>query len=129
MGAVRKYASWFVGRAPEPIRSLAYFESLINEVRERPFPPGYSAYLRKKVRQFAQAWNDSISAENAAKYGACPDALTEDRSLATLWRGRNRDTRIHQAEERGHNRRHLLHLSSIKRRGLTPAKQAMFSTD
>lgn len=73
MGAVRKYTSWFEGRAPEPIRSLAYFESLITEVQEKPFPPGYSAYLRKKVRQFAQAWNDSADPENAAQHGACPD--------------------------------------------------------
>jgi hypothetical protein len=73
MGAVRKYSSWFEGRAPEPIQSLAYFESLITEVREKPFPPGYSAYLRKKVRQFAQAWNDSVNANNGSPNGACPD--------------------------------------------------------
>jgi hypothetical protein len=41
MGACRKYTSWFEGRAPEPIRTLAYFESLIAEIQEKPFPPGY----------------------------------------------------------------------------------------
>jgi len=42
MGACRKYTSWFEGRAPEPIRSLAYFGQLIAEIQEKPFPPGYS---------------------------------------------------------------------------------------
>lgn len=60
MGACRKYTSWFEGRALEPIRNLRYFESLIAEIQEKPFPPGYSAYLRRKVRQFAEIWNEAV---------------------------------------------------------------------
>ncbi len=55
LGACRKYVSWIEGQAQEPIRCLAYFEPLIAEVREKPFPPGYSEYLRKKVSQLAEA--------------------------------------------------------------------------
>ena len=69
MGACRKYSSWFEGRALEPIRGLSYFELLIAEILEKPFPPGYSAYLRKKVRRFAEAWDE---ARKGGKKGGCP---------------------------------------------------------
>ena len=69
MGACRKYDSWFEGRALEPIRSMAYFESLIAEIQEKPFPPGYSGYLRKKVRQFAEIWKESLKSGKAAQGG------------------------------------------------------------
>lgn len=59
MGACRKYSSWFEGRALEPIRGMSYFEPLIAEIQEKPFPPGYYSYLRGKVRQFAESWNES----------------------------------------------------------------------
>jgi len=71
MGACRKYSSWLNGRPTEPIGSLAYFESLIAEIQERPLPAGYPDYLRRKVVQFAGAW-----AEECAKppeKGGCPD--------------------------------------------------------
>ena len=69
MGACRKYTSWFEGRAPEPIRTLAYFESLIAEIQEMPFPPGYSAYLRKKVKQFGELWEESIKSGKTTPEG------------------------------------------------------------
>ena len=58
LGACRKYTSWIEGQALEPIRNLAYFEPLIAELLEKPFPPGYSSYLRKKIRQLAMDWNE-----------------------------------------------------------------------
>ncbi len=59
MGACRKYSSWFGGQALEPIRTLGYFESIVAEIREKPLPPGYADYLRKKVSQFAETWTES----------------------------------------------------------------------
>jgi len=73
MGACRKYMSWFEGRTLEPIQSLAYFEPLIAEVQGNPLPPGYSAYLRKKVKQFAESWNESVKSGKSAKAGGYPD--------------------------------------------------------
>ena len=73
LGACRKYISWIEGQALEPIRSLAYFEPLIAEVQERPLPPGYSAYLRKKVRQLAETWNESSKSGNGTQNGGYPD--------------------------------------------------------
>ena len=73
LGACRKYTSWIEGQALEPIRSLTYFEPLIAEVQERPLPPGYSAYLRKKVSQLAETWNASRESGNGAQKGGYPD--------------------------------------------------------
>jgi hypothetical protein len=73
MGACRKYMSWFEGRALEPIQSLGYFKQLIAEVQENPFPPGYSGYLRKKVKQFAESWNEWVKSGKSADGGPCPD--------------------------------------------------------
>jgi hypothetical protein len=56
MGACRKYSSWFNSGATEPIGTLAYFESLVTEMQERPLPADYGSYLRKKVVQLAGAW-------------------------------------------------------------------------
>jgi hypothetical protein len=60
LGACRKLDSWLNGGPTEPIRSMAYFEPLIAEIREKPLPAGYSAYLRKKVRQFSKSWQESV---------------------------------------------------------------------
>ncbi|SRR6266496_5065270 len=71
MGACRKYSSWFEGHALEPIRSLRYFDSLIAEIQEKPFPPGYSGYLRKKIKQFAEMWNESVKSAKQSPGGGC----------------------------------------------------------
>jgi hypothetical protein len=60
LGACRKYSSWFQGQALEPILSLRYFEALIAEIQKEPLPPGYSSYLRKKIRQLTEMWNKSV---------------------------------------------------------------------
>lgn len=56
MGACRKYSSWLEGRDSEPIGSLAYFESLVAEIQRKPFPQGYTEYLRVKTMKLADAW-------------------------------------------------------------------------
>ena len=78
LGASRKYMSWFEGNAREPIQSLAYFKDVIAEVQDKPFPPGYSAYLRKKVREFAAAWNEAVKSGKATHRGGCPAMPSEE---------------------------------------------------
>jgi len=56
VGACRKYVSWLSNGPSDPIASLHYFESLIEEIRERPFPPGYRDYLRMEVKKLAAQW-------------------------------------------------------------------------
>jgi hypothetical protein len=61
LGACRKYESWLNGAVSDPIRSLHYFEPLVTELREKVLPPGYSTYLRSKVRQLAKSWGESAN--------------------------------------------------------------------
>jgi Helix-turn-helix domain len=56
VGACRKYVSWLNNGPSDSIASLRYFESLIEEIRERPFPPGYRDYLRMEVKKLAGQW-------------------------------------------------------------------------
>lgn len=59
LGACRKYDSWLNGGAAEPIGSLAYFEPLLSEMRDKPFPPGYREYLHSKVAQLSGMWEET----------------------------------------------------------------------
>jgi hypothetical protein len=77
VGACRKYGSWLQGQALEPIQSLNYFSPLIAEIQEKPFPPGYSEYLRKKVKQLAEVWNESRKSEDSARKRGCPDMASQ----------------------------------------------------
>jgi hypothetical protein len=57
VGACRKYVSWLSNGLSDPISSLHYFESLIEEIRERPFPPDYRDHLRMEVKKLAEKWD------------------------------------------------------------------------
>lgn len=72
MAACRKYISWFEGRTLEPIQGMAYFKPLIAEIQEKPLPAGYSGYLRKKIRQFAENWNESAKSAPTVETGGHP---------------------------------------------------------
>jgi len=56
MGACRKLISLLNGNSTEPVASLAYFEGLITEIRDRPIPADYRKYLQEKVGQLRSAW-------------------------------------------------------------------------
>jgi len=71
MGACRKVISLLNGSSVEPIASLAYFEGLIAEIRERPIPADYREYLRKKVEQRRSAW--AKTSADSLKKGGCLD--------------------------------------------------------
>jgi len=73
MAACRKYSSWMNEKETGPIRSLRYIEPVIAEIQDQPLPPGYSAYLRRKVKEFASTW------VSRAKESSCSAA----RSMAT----------------------------------------------
>jgi hypothetical protein len=54
VGACRKYVSWLNSGPSAPIASLHYFEAIIEEVQDRPFPPGYREYMRGQVEKLAR---------------------------------------------------------------------------
>jgi hypothetical protein len=76
VGACRKYVSWLSNGPSDPIASLNYFESLIEEIRERPFPPGYRHYMRMEVKKLSEQWersrqkDDQLPVISASKNGA-----------------------------------------------------------
>lgn len=69
LAASRKYTSWFEGKALDPIKSLAYFNEVIAEIQAKSLPPGYSAYLRKKVRALAESWSEAVKTGEATQRG------------------------------------------------------------
>jgi hypothetical protein len=71
MGACRKLISLLNGNSTESIASLAYFEGLIAEIRERPLPADYREYLQKKVEQLRRAW--VIKSADLRQKGGCLD--------------------------------------------------------
>lgn len=54
VGACRKYVSWLNNGPSAPIASLHYFDTIIEEVQERPFPPGYRDYMHLQVEKLAR---------------------------------------------------------------------------
>lgn len=54
VGACRKYVSWLNNGPSAPIASLHYFDAIIEEVLERPFPPGYREYMQLQVGKLAR---------------------------------------------------------------------------
>ncbi len=78
LAASRKYMSWFEGNALDPIQSLAYFNEVIAEIQDKPFPPGYSAYLRKKVSELAESWSVAVKTGEAAQKGGCSAMPSEE---------------------------------------------------
>ncbi len=71
MGSCRKLISLLNGSSGEPITSMAYFESLIAEIRERPIPADYREYLQNKVEQLRSTW--AKRSADLLKKGGCPD--------------------------------------------------------
>jgi len=70
VGACRKYVSWLSNGPSDPIASLYYFESLIEEIRERPFPPGYRDHLRMEVKKLADQWEHACEQSQQPSTGA-----------------------------------------------------------
>jgi len=76
VGACRKYVSWLSNGPSDPIASLHYFEPLIEEIRERPFPPGYRDYLRMEVKKLAGQWERSCDQNRPLSNPQCGPSET-----------------------------------------------------
>jgi len=67
VGACRKYVSWLNSGPSAPIASLHYFEAIIEEVQERPFPPGYREYMRGQAEKLARLYAERADQEGLRK--------------------------------------------------------------
>ena len=53
LASVRRLARTDDATPLPPVRSLAYFTPVINEIENAPLPDGYQQYLRGKMKQLA----------------------------------------------------------------------------
>jgi len=57
LGCVRKYASWRNHPRQGPIRSLRYFQSVLDELDQQDVVPDYWNYLRLRLDRMEKLWN------------------------------------------------------------------------
>jgi len=57
LGCVRKYASWRNHPRQGPIRSLRYFQSVLDELDQQDVGPNYWNYLRLRLDRMEKLWN------------------------------------------------------------------------
>lgn len=68
LGCARKYVALLNGQSQQPITSLAYFASLIEEVSQPQIPISYWDHVRRRMEELEKRWlkmADSVAATNA----------------------------------------------------------------
>jgi hypothetical protein len=63
LGCVRKYASWRNNSRRNPIRSLHYFESVVEELHQQNPQPDYWNYLRSRLQRLEKLWDQDHPAD------------------------------------------------------------------
>ena len=63
LGCVRKYTSWRNNSRRSPIRSLHYFESVLEELHQQNPQPDYWNYLRSRLQRLEKLWNQDPPAD------------------------------------------------------------------
>jgi hypothetical protein len=58
LGCVRKYASWRNNPRQGPIRSLRYFQPVLDELQQPEAAPDYWDYLRSRLERMERLWNE-----------------------------------------------------------------------
>lgn len=61
VGACRKYVSWLNNGYSEPVSSVAYFESVIQEFLHSPPPADYREYLPFELKRLSNHWMRRIA--------------------------------------------------------------------
>jgi hypothetical protein len=69
LGCARKYVALLNGQSRLPITSLAYFASLIEEVRQPQIPASYWDHVRRRMEEMEKRWLQmakSVTTKHAA---------------------------------------------------------------
>ena len=66
LGCARKYVAMLNGQTRQPITSLAYFASLIEEVRQAQIPASYWDHVRRRMEEMERRWLRNVSVPPAA---------------------------------------------------------------
>lgn len=56
LGCARKYVAMLNGQTRQPITSLAYFASLVEEVRQTQIPASYWDHVRRRMEEMEKRW-------------------------------------------------------------------------
>ena len=65
LGCARKYVAMLNGQTRQPITSLAYFASLIEEVRQPQIPASYWDHVRRRMEELEKRYLGNVSAPPA----------------------------------------------------------------
>jgi hypothetical protein len=74
LGCARKYAAMLNRQTRQPITSLAYFSSLIEEVKQPQIPGGYWDHVRHRMEEMEKRWLHTVNQPQAAGTMAEPPA-------------------------------------------------------
>jgi hypothetical protein len=72
LGSARKYTAMLNGQTRQPITSLAYFVSLIEEVSQPQIPAGYWDHVRRRVAEVEKRWLQTVNGAQTADAPAKP---------------------------------------------------------
>ena len=72
LGCARKYVAMLNGQTRQPITSLAYFASLIEEVRQPQIPGSYWDHVRHRMEELEKRWLPTVNQPQAAGTMAQP---------------------------------------------------------
>ena len=61
LGCARKYVAMLNGQTRQPITSLAYFSSLIEEVQQPQIPAGYWDHVRLRMKEMEKRWLQTVN--------------------------------------------------------------------
>jgi hypothetical protein len=62
LGCARKYAAMLNGQTRQPITSLAYFASLLEEVRQSQIPASYWDHVRRRMEEMERRYLRNVNA-------------------------------------------------------------------
>lgn len=66
LGCARKYVAMLNGQTQQPITSLAYFASLIDEVNQPQIPTSYWDHVRRRMEEMEKRWLQAANSPPAA---------------------------------------------------------------
>jgi hypothetical protein len=66
LGCARKYMAMLNGQTRQPVTSLAYFETLIDEVKQPQIPASYWEHVRRKAEEMEKRWLGTANSGPAA---------------------------------------------------------------
>jgi len=72
LGCARKYTAMLNGQTCQPITSLAYFATLIGEVRQPQIPASYWEHVRRRAEEMEKRWLQTADSPSAATVAEPP---------------------------------------------------------